>query len=156
MRMAYEASLDPRNIACNELFAWCCKHDDKSPAQQRMKHEEERGEFFREYLIWDCKRTNVVAMAHRETTLAAIHEEMADCVITSSRVEGWHEFFFVEPEPNYEPSYARFAQLLRDGNVLFMIQEACALMGIEEFYRLMTAKLNKWKSCLLLNGLESV
>jgi hypothetical protein len=156
MLMPYEEHIDPRSVECAELFSWCCQRDDKNESQQRMKQEEERGEFFREYLIWDAKRTGVVAMAHRETTTAMIHEEMIDCIVTTARCVGMPEFFFRRPEVGNEHSYASFAKCFRFDHVCVMIEVASALMGEDEFYRVLLAKLNKWKTILLLNGLETL
>jgi hypothetical protein len=153
----FQTQEDPRARRATELFAWCCARDDKSAYQQELKFEEEKGEFFREYLIWDAKISGVRAMAHRTTTLSKLHEEMIDCLITLARAKNWSEFFYVGPWSAQDNSvYQRFAGHVKAGAFLHALEAACEAMHSDEFYDLLLSKLNKWVGILTVAGLDVI
>ena len=153
----FQTQEDPRARKATELYAWCCARDDKSPYQQELKFEEEKGEFFREYLIWDANRSGVRAMSHRTTTLSKLHEEMIDCLITLARVKNWLEFFYATPNMSCTTNaYARFAQALQSKAFLHALEAACETMPSNEFHDLLIQKLNKWVGILTVAGLDVI
>lgn len=155
MEFPFETMQDPRAKRCTELFKWCCERDDKTEYHQELKFEEEKGEFVREYLIWDAHHSGVKAMAHRTTTLPKLHEEMIDCLITLARVKNWSEFFYMTPMGHVTVApYSRFRTALNSRAFLHAIQAACDAMSEDEFYELLEQKLNKWVRILTAAGLD--
>ena len=153
----FQTQEDPRARKATELYAWCCRHDDKSPYQYELKFEEEKGEFFREYLIWDAMHSSVKAMQHRTTTLSKLHEEMIDCLITLARVKNWPEFFYIGSWSTQDSSvYQRFAEHVKAGAFLHALECACEAMPSNEFYDLLLQKLNKWVGILTVAGLDVI
>jgi hypothetical protein len=158
MQFSFETQEDPRSRQATELYAWCCRHDDKSPYQYDLKFEEEKGEFFREYLIWDANLSGVRAMSHRTTTREKIHEEMIDCLITLARVKDWSEFFYA-PSGRHDViinPYGHFATALKSQAFLHALEAASDSMTADEFYEFLLKKLNKWERILIATGLDKI
>ncbi len=152
----FQTQEDPRARRATELYAWCCARDDKSAYQQELKFEEEKGEFFREYLIWNANIIGMKAMSHRTTTLEKIHEEMIDCLITLARFKNWSELFYA-PSGHSDViinPYGRFATALKSEAFLHALEAASDSMTVDEFYELLLRKLNKWERILVAAGLD--
>lgn len=156
MEMPFETMEDPRAKRCTELYRWCCERDDKNEYHQELKFEEEKGEFFREYLIWHANESGVKAMAHRTTTHAKIYEEMIDCLITLARVKKWSEFFYARSCDFPTDSYTRFVSAIRSNAFLHALEATCDLLPEEGFYRILEEKLNKWVGILTAAGLDKI
>ena len=156
MEMPLETMEDPRAKRCTELYRWCCERDDKSEYHQELKFEEEKGEFFREYLIWHATESGVKAMAHRTTSPEKLSEEMIDCLITLARFKKWPELFYARSCDFPVDFFSRFVSAIRSHAFLHALEAASDAMTEHEFYDHLENKLNKWVRILTAAGLDKI
>jgi hypothetical protein len=150
---------------CQKLFSLLCKLDDKHLRLQKMKYNEELGEFFREYLIYCSKFEGLRSMAHREFSIDNLMEETIDCIIVSTRIKGevlpgWkpklHSLLPDFTAPDFtapDEALLNIAYAVAEGNPNLMAFNLSRLISEDHYHEILMKKLKKWESILTQNGL---
>jgi hypothetical protein len=145
---------------CQKLFSLLCKVDDKHLRLQKMKYNEELGEFFREYLIYVSKAEGLLSMAHREANISNMLDEIIDCIIVSTRIRenplpAWNpkQQSLVPDFSDAEEYFLNIANAVMEGDHDSMASNLSRLVTEKDYYLSLMRKLKKWEAILFINGL---